>query len=215
MKIKQMYYLVTYFFLVKATKISSHYWNPELQYYKLSYQITTLLKDKIECNFTLLLRACIHTKKLPNEFFTVVVVYQSKFLSQPGEIIINLRCECRFRLVVLCSNLICWPHSMGTPLVHCFFAVGPMLANILKSIIIFIIKNCISLWLPLIAQWELTSSLTSVPVTLCCPDPDPYLTSWECRRILWCTFWSFKTDPHVTWVKKVVFQIKWNKIVIW
>lgn len=51
---------------------------------------------------------------------------------------------------------------------------------------------------PLTAQCELTSSLSSTPVTLCCPDPEPYLTSCECSRIDRCTFISFTTDPHVT-----------------
>ena len=67
----------------------------------------------------------------------------------------------------------------GIPLLQNFFAVGP-----------------------LTAQCELTSSLESVPVTLCCPDPDPYLTSCECSRMERCTFISFTTEPHVTFGKK-------------
>merc|ERR1711971_529871 len=47
-------------------------------------------------------------------------------------------------------------------------------------------------------QWLLTSSLTTVPVTDCCPDPDPYLTSWLWRLTLWCPFISFTELPHVT-----------------
>ena len=67
---------------------------------------------------------------------------------------------------------------MGMPLLQNFLAAGPLMA-----------------------QCELTSSLESVPVTLCWPDPEPYLTSCECNRMDRCTFMSFTTEPHVTFMK--------------
>ena len=33
--------------------------------------------------------------------------------------------ECKFRLVVVCSNRTSWPHSTGAPRTHCFLGVGP------------------------------------------------------------------------------------------
>lgn len=48
-----------------------------------------------------------------------------------------------------------------------------------------------------ICQCELTSSLLAIPVTDCWPDPEPYLTSWECNRIGSATFCIFNTEPKV------------------
>lgn len=67
-------------------------------------------------------------------------------------------CECRFFLVDRCSSRTVDPQAMVSPLSQS----SPVCA--------------------LITQWLFTSSFCSTPVTDCCPEPDPYLTSWECRR---------------------------------
>lgn len=68
--------------------------------------------------------------------------------------------EWRFLLVVKCCSRIVCPQATGSPLLQACFIV------------------------PFMSQLELWSSCCGAPVTDCCPEPDPYLTSWECSRTL-------------------------------
>ena len=59
----------------------------------------------------------------------------------------------------------------------------------------------------LLPTWKQTSTLLSYLLVIlknvkkftCWPEPDPYLTSCECRRAFELTFISFTVDVHVTY----------------